>query len=283
MTLVLSGPRDQVSQALDMLGKLDRKTPEIVLEARVVDANKEDLLKLGIDWSAVTGSAVKIINLNYGQPAAADGSPFTEITGRFAGPGWLATGIANIDKLVSRDKILARPNVRAMDGREAVVFMGDIVRYIKSIQATQNGITVEVGEEEVGVKLNVLPRVTREGHIIMEVQPTLSFIKEFLEVPGGGQIPTTSIRTARSTLTIRSGDTIAIGGLITDEDRRQMVGVPILMDIPILGNLFRRTTTDKVRREIVIFLSARIVEDEETNATPGNAPAAPGAGSGGGK
>lgn len=282
MTLVLSGPRDQVTQALDMLSKLDRKTPEIVLEARVVDANKEDLLKLGIDWSAVTGSAVKIINLNYGQPPAADGSPFSEITGRFAGPGWLATGIANIDKLVARDKILARPNVRAMDGREAVVFMGDIVRYIKSIQATQNGITVEVGEEEVGVKLNVLPRVTRDGHIIMEVQPTLSFIKAFLEVPGGGQIPTTSIRTARSTLTIRSGDTIAIGGLITDEDRRQMVGVPILMDIPIIGNLFRRTTTDKVRREIVIFLSARIVEDEEANAAPGGAPASPGTGSGGG-
>lgn len=282
MMLVVSGPRDQVTQALDMMSKLDRKTPEIVLEARVVDANKEDLLKLGIDWSAVTGSAVKIINLNYGQPAAADGSPFSEITGRFAGPGWLATGIANIDKLVARDKILARPNVRAMDGREAVVFMGDIVRYIKSIQATQNGITVEVGEEEVGVKLNVLPRVTREGHIIMDVQPTLSFIKAFLEVPGGGQIPTTSIRTARSTLTIRSGDTIAIGGLITDEDRRQMVGVPILMDIPIIGNLFRRTTTDKVRREIVIFLSARIVEDEEANATAGGAPAAPGTGSAGG-
>jgi type II secretory pathway component GspD/PulD (secretin) len=283
MMLVLSGPREQVNQALDMMRKLDRKTPEIVLEARVVDANKEDLLKLGIDWSAVTGSAVKIINLNYGQPAGADGSPFSEITGRFAGPGWLATGIANIDKLVSRDKILARPNVRAMDGREAVVFMGDIVRYIKSIQATQNGITVEVGEEEVGVKLNVLPRVTRDGTIIMEVQPTLSFIKEFLEVPGGGQIPTTSIRTARSTLTIRNGDTIAIGGLITDEDRRQMVGVPILMDIPIIGHLFRRSTSDKVRREIVIFLSARIVEDEEASATPDGAPTSPSNGSGGGR
>lgn len=283
MVLVVSGPRDQVVQALEMMSKLDRKTPEIVLEARVVDANKEDLLKLGIDWSAVTGSAVKIINLNYGQPAGGDGSPFSEITGRFAGPGWLATGIANIDKLVSRDKILARPNVRAMDGREAVVFMGDIVRYIKSIQATQNGITVEVGEEEVGVKLNVLPRVTREGQIIMEVQPTLSFIKEFLEVPGGGQIPTTSIRTARSTLTIRSGDTIAIGGLITDEDRRQMTGVPILMDIPILGNLFRRSTTNTVRREIVIFLSARIVEDEEANATQAGTPANPSKSSGGGQ
>lgn len=283
MMLVVSGPRDQVNQALDMMKKLDRKTPEIVLEARVVDANKEDLLKLGIDWSAVTGSAVKIINLNYGQPAGADGSPFSDITGRFAGPGWLATGIANIDKLVSRDKILARPNVRAMDGREAVVFMGDIVRYIKSIQATQNGITVEVGEEEVGVKLNVLPRVTRDGTIIMEVQPTLSFIKEFLEVPGGGQIPTTSIRTARSTLTIRNGDTIAIGGLITDEDRRQMVGFPILMDIPIIGHLFRRSTTDKVRREIVIFLSARIVEDEEASATQGGAPPSPSNSSGGGR
>jgi len=282
MTLVLSGPRQDVQSALQMLAKLDRKTPEIVLEARVVDANKEDLLKLGIDWSAVTGSAVKIINLNYGQPAGGDGSPFSDITGRFAGPGWLATGVANLDKLISRDKILARPNVRAMDGREAVVFMGDIVRYIKSIQATQNGITVEVGEEEVGVKLNVLPRITRDGTIIMDVQPTLSFIKDFLEVPGGGQIPTTSIRTARSTLTMRSGDTIAIGGLISSEDRKSLTGFPILMDIPIIGQFFRRETTSTVRREIVIFLSARIVEDEEdAQAQNGSQPAAAPKSSGG--
>ncbi len=282
MTLVLSGPRGDVQAALEMLAKLDRKTPEIVLEARVVDANKEDLLKLGIDWSAVTGSAVKIINLNYGQPAGADGSPFSDITGRFAGPGWLATGVANLDKLISRDKILARPNVRAMDGREAVVFMGDIVRYIKSIQATQNGITVEVGEEEVGVKLNVLPRITRDGLIIMDVQPTLSFIKEFLEVPGGGQIPTTSIRTARSTLTMKSGDTIAIGGLISNEDRKSLTGFPILMDIPIIGQFFRRETNSTVRREIVIFLSARIVEDQEgAEAQDGGQPAAAPKSSGG--
>lgn len=273
MKLVLGGAKRVIDEALSFLGQVDKPVPKLAIEARVMELTKEEAVKAGIDWNILSGGIVQSIRLNNSQPAGSDGSPFN--TGKFSlwgeagGENWTTQITATLDKLANKNNLIARPNVTTQDGREAVVFIGEIVRYIKAIQATQNGITVEVGEEEVGVKLNVLPRIGGGDTITLDVQPTLSFIRSFLDVPGGGQIPITSIRTARSALTIRNGETIAIGGLINEGDRREVSGIPILMDIPIIGQLFRRTSETKVKSEIVIFITARIVPTEDAEAKPG--------------
>lgn len=279
MKLVLGGAKRVIDEALAFLGQIDKPVPKLAIEARVMELTKEEAVKAGIDWNILSGGIVQSIRLNNSQPTGADGSPFN--TGKFSlwgeagGENWTTQITATLDKLANKNNLIARPNVTTQDGREAVVFIGEIVRYIKAIQATQNGITVEVGEEEVGVKLNVLPRIGGGDTITLDVQPTLSFIRSFLDVPGGGQIPITSIRTARSALTIRNGETIAIGGLINEGDRREVSGIPILMDIPIIGQLFRRTSESKVKSEIVIFITARIVPTEEAEAKPASGAVGP--------
>lgn len=273
MLLILRGARPVVDGALAMLAQIDRKPPQVAIEARVMELTKEDALRAGIDWNILSGGNVQFIRLNNSQPPGADGSPFNQ--GRFAtwgkGGEWTAEITATLDKLSEKNRVIARPNVVATDGREAIVFIGDIVRYIKTIQATQNGITVEVGEEEVGVKLNVLPRVGADGTITLEAQPTVSFISGFLQVPGGGSIPQTSVRTARINPTIRDGETFAIGGLIREDDRVQVSGLPFLMDLPVIGQLFRRTTKTKQKTEIVIFLTVKVIQEgsaQEGSPTP---------------
>ncbi len=275
MMLILRGTRPVVDSALTMLSQIDRKPPQVAIEARVMELTKEEALRAGIDWNILSGGNVQFIRLNNSQPPGADGSPFNQ--GKFAtwgkGGEWTAEITATLDKLSERNRVIARPNVVATDGREAIVFIGDIVRYIKTIQATQNGITVEVGEEEVGVKLNVLPRVGADGTITLEAQPTVSFISGFLQVPGGGSIPQTSVRTARINPTIRDGETFAIGGLIREDDRLQVSGLPFLMDLPIVGQLFRRTTKTKQKTEIVIFLTVKVIQEgsaQGTTPTPPN-------------
>lgn len=271
MMLILRGTRPVVDSALTMLSQIDRKPPQVAIEARVMEITKEEALRAGIDWNILSGGNVQLIRFNNSQPPGADGSPFNQ--GKFAtwgkGGEWTAEITATLDKLSERNRVIARPNVVATDGREAIVFIGDIVRYIKTIQATQNGITVEVGEEEVGVKLNVLPRVGADGTITLEAQPTVSFISGFLQVPGGGSIPQTSVRTARINPTVRDGETFAIGGLIREDDRLQVSGLPVLMDLPIVGQLFRRTTKTKQKTEIVIFLTVKVLkEDSAQEGTP---------------
>ncbi|MCH8274129.1 MAG: secretin and TonB N-terminal domain-containing protein [Armatimonadetes bacterium] len=263
MTLILRGTPEEIDQALNFLARIDRRPRLIAIEARVMELTREEAIRAGIDWDILAGGNVRFIRLNNSQPGGADN------TGGFStwnSGQWTAEITATLDKLTTKNNLIARPNIVATEGREAVVFIGDIVRYIKTIQATQNGITVEVGEEEVGVKLNVLARIGANNTIILEAQPTVSFISSFLEVPGGGAIPQTSIRTARISPILQNGETVAIGGLISQDERRQVSGIPILMDIPIIGQLFRRTTTLKRKTEIVIFITARIIDVPEASA-----------------
>lgn len=263
MKLILSGSERQINSALVFLAKIDVAVPQIAIEARVMDVSKEELQKYGIDWDIITGGALRPLRFLNGQPGGGNNTVGGHIRINKDGGGQITADVtATLDRIATKNNLIARPNVVATDGREAVIFIGDVVRYIKTIQSSQNGVSVEVGEEEVGVKLNVLPRVGENNAITLEVQPVVSFIKSFLDVPGGGQIPTTSVRTARSALRIANGETIAIGGLITEEDRREVSGVPILMDLPLIGKLFRRTTLSKNKTEVVIFLTARVIEGE---------------------
>lgn len=269
MQLIISGPENTVNAALEFLNEIDLALPQIAIEARIVDATKEEILKAGISWDIFTGGAVNSIVLDNSQPPGSDGSPFNVTNVRLSGRGWGGTVIGSLDRALNKANFISKPNIIAHDGREAVVFVGDIVRYIKSIQVTPTGTNVEVGEEEVGVKLNVLPRVGSDGSITLEVQPVVSFIRSFLETGTGGMIPITAIRTARSTMRIANGETIAIGGLITEEIRKEVSGLPILMDLPIIGNLFKRTTNTKRQGEIIIFLSARVIQGDSLSAARG--------------
>lgn len=260
MKLVLSGTQSTIDVALEVLKRLDQPLPQFAIEARVVEMTKEDILKAGIDWDWMSGGFLSFVRFNNSQD-----SPSNSGQVHFVRGGSTLDITASLDKIINKNNLIARPNVVATDGRESVVFIGDVVRYIKNLQSTQNGITVEIGEEEVGVKLNVLPRVTADNRITMDVQPTVSFIKSYLATGTGGQVPTTSVRTVRTTMTLMDGETFAIGGLISDEDRKNISGVPILMDLPLIGNLFKKTTNTKVKTEIIIFITVHVLGEREAN------------------
>lgn len=255
MRLVLRGTPEQIKLAKEYASKVDLAPKQIALELRVMELNQEDALKLGIDWSILRSSGtVKFLGVNQGNENTAD-SPGT-ISGALSGG---ISVLATLDQIASKRNVIARPNLLAIDGRESELFVGDVVRYIKSIQATQNGVTVMVDEERVGVRLAVFPRIGSEGQISLDLRPVLSYLRGFTAVPGGGQLPQTSERMTQATTVIKSGETIALGGLILDQDRKDVRGIPFLKDLPIIGQLFRRTDNSKQRTEVVFFLTAKEV------------------------
>lgn len=270
MKLLITGPKAKVQEALVLLASIDRPVPIVAIEARVVELSKDDLVKAGLNWDLFSGGALKFLKLNNSQTTAANEGKLEFRTPNFGG-----SVTASLDRIISKNNLIARPNVMAVDGREAVVFIGDKVRYVKNIQSGQNGSTIEVGEEEVGVKLNVLPRVGDNNIINLEIQPTVSFIKSFLDIPNGGKLPQTSVRTARTTIRVMNGETIAIGGLITEQDRRDVQGVPLLMDIPIIGQLFRKSTNTKIKTEVCIFITVRVVDGDAASGTNNSLPIKP--------
>lgn len=271
MRLLLKGSHEQVEEALAFLKQVDIAPRQMAIEMRVMELSKEDAQKLGINWSILTGGAVKAISLNESQNGiGGNASPANTIAGHIGGRGWSSDVGASLDAIANKNNLIARPNLLCLDGRESEIFVGDDVKYVQSIQSSQNGVSVTTGDVPVGVRLAVLPRIGGDGQITMDLRPTVSVLKSFTAVPGGGNLPQTSLRVAQSTVQVHSGETIAIGGLIQDSDLLDVQKVPILGDLPILGQLFRQTTHDRQRTEVVFFLTVKEVgtDDRQVAADP---------------
>jgi type II secretory pathway component GspD/PulD (secretin) len=268
MKLVLRGTKDQIQRAVTYLQVIDVAPRQVALELRVMELTREDALRVGLDWNLLTGGTVRTIGVNQGL-----GGPGIAGQLGFAGGGVLDV-TATLDQLATRNNLIARPNLLAIDGRETELFVGEVIRYVEQVQAAQQGTTVITNQVPVGVRLAVLPRIGGDGSITMDLRPVVSSLTGFLSVPGGGRLPQTSLRVAQSTMHIQSGETIAIGGLIQDQDRQTVGGIPILKDLPIIGALFRRTETSRHRSEVVFFLTARVV-DQNNRATAADPRAQP--------
>lgn len=280
MRLILRGDKSQMDRAMALMAELDKEPRQLAIEVRVMELRKDDAVNAGIDWNLFTGGAVKFIRLNNSL------SNTNNRVGAGFSNGVSGDVVATLDGIANSNNLIARPNMVAYDGRESELFIGDVIRYVESITSSQNGPSVQIGEVRVGVNLAVLPRLSNDGTATLDLRPTVSFLREFRQYQLSGfvaELPQTSERQTQQTLAVRSGETIAIGGLITEEMVSNVSGVPILMDLPILGQFFRSTRTRKDRRELVIFITTNIVNSPlgaETrlpmNNEPNSASAKPG-------
>ena len=108
-----------------------------------------------------------------------------------------------------------------------------------------------------GIVLLVRPRVNADGMVTLKVNPVVSTITAFV---GPEQLPQTASREANSTIRVHDGDTVAIGGLIQDQDRQTFSKVPILGDLPLIGQLFRNNNHDRKRTDVTIFLTTHLLK-----------------------
>ena len=263
-TLVLTGSPEDIAKARAILERIDVRTPQISYEARVVDVNRQDLQTLGLryDFSrqayigernetgqgtlGPTGAVQSAGNPNFG---AILRSPYTI--------GVTLDALANNN----RARTLASPNLSAIDGQPATAFIGDQIKYVVSIQQTTTGQTVQTETASVGITLRVTGKASPDGYITLYIHPEVSSITSFRDLSNGISLPQIATRFVDTTVRVKSGETIAIGGLLQEQDINNLQKVPILGDIPILGQLFRRSQKTKNRSEIVVFVTARATED----------------------
>ncbi len=275
MRIMLRGNKDKIDEALAYLKTIDTAPKQVAIELRVMDLRKEDAQRVGLDWSILTGGSVQNVRVNQGFGDAPSTAGTISGALGFKGGG-LVNILSTLDAMANNTNLIARPNLLGVDGRQSELFVGDIIRYVESIQSTQNGVTITTKELPVGVRLAILPRIGGDGQITMDLRPVVSSLTNFIDVPGGGKLPQTSLRVAQSTMIMKSGETIAIGGLIQNSDTFTNSGVPFLKDLPLIGKLFQRTDKLHKKSEIVFFLTAKIVDDNNrADAAAPKAEAAP--------
>ncbi|MCM8778338.1 MAG: secretin and TonB N-terminal domain-containing protein [Candidatus Omnitrophica bacterium] len=167
--------------------------------------------------------------------------------------------------------LLSAPRVLTLDNQEATILVGTKYPILSTNVSGETTTTVTTTLDyfqEVGIQLNVVPQIVSDGYINMIVHPAVTSITDYVEAKSStGQTlssyPVITTREAETQVLIKSGETIAIGGLLKDVKKESKVGVPLLKEIPLLGLLFQRKTTDIEKIDLLIFLRAFIVESPQ--------------------
>ena len=245
---------------------------QIRLEAQIIEINSDYTKNLGIQyWSQTPGS-----NSNSDSSTGNSNSGITVGTaGLFYGGedfssnrkhgGWLGPHVPNVNvtlqALINEGKarILSRPSITTMSGKTANILIGGRI----PIPVSDGNGNVSIDWHEYGMKLNIEPVVDSEDKITSKVHAEVSTLDYSHGVKiDSFSVPGIATREAESEVNVRSGMTMAIGGLINSEDAKIVSKIPLLGDLPIIGRFFRHTSNTRDKREVIILITPTLVADD---------------------
>ena len=160
-------------------------------------------------------------------------------------------------------KLLARPNVLTFNGNKATIFIGDQLPVVIPNSASNGGtVTYTTSYKNAGITLSYVPRINDDGQISASVFVEVSTPTSVTLNVGGQKTDAYQIttRSAQTNVRMKDGDTLVIGGLISTKEAKSFNKVPLLGDLPVLGQLFRSVSNSKTESEVVIFLKAKVVK-----------------------
>jgi type IV pilus secretin PilQ/predicted competence protein len=306
-SLIVRDFPDNLARIREFIDRIDRPAPSVLIEARLVEMTRDDARSLGVIWggawtprAADNGPIIDVKGAPPGGPvtgavgastpttAANFPASVTSLTGVLAGAtpfglglGWLASNFAldiQIQALEgqNRARILSAPTLMTIDNQPANVASGQKVPII-SITAVAGAQQASVTFQDVTTRLQVTPRVVGDGRILL----TIGVKDEVVASTVSAIQLTAPVVNTRSTVTqadVLDGGTVVIAGIRQESFQGTEQGVPWLSKVPVLGWLFKNDLTDTRRRELTVFLTAKIVPSPGQAAVPvPNLPAAPGA------
>jgi len=168
------------------------------------------------------------------------------------------SNIAVPSSTVGNSKLLASPNIMAKSGEDARIFIGDSIPIILTQKDSNGNTSQTVQILESGIELKITPYVNSDNTIDLDLYTSVGNFDYSTQISG---YPKTNKREATTKVTLKDGQTLVIGGLAREETSTSTWKVPILGDLPIIGNLFKGTKESTEQRNIIIFLTAKIIEN----------------------
>ncbi len=257
-SLIVQGVPSQIRMIGDMIAGMDISVPQILIRADIMEVNLGDDQEIGINWEYRLNQTRDGVN----HDVDATGNPLTSVTDFALSYARLGTNefrafLGTLQEVVE-SKILSSPRVVTASGRTAEILVGERVPYPRATTETQTGGTLqEIEFVEVGVRLEVTPRIAKDGLITMTVHPEVS---EVLDTAVQG-VPRIGTREASTEVMVRDGETLVIGGLKRHVRTETVRRLPILGSLPIIGALFRSTRTEQSEVELLVFLTPVLVDE----------------------
>ncbi|NIM51572.1 MAG: hypothetical protein GTO22_20380, partial [Gemmatimonadales bacterium] len=264
--IVSVSPRYE-SQIMEMIRQLDQPPPQVMIQVLLAEVALDDRVELGMEWAVqdllfteTGGNFDFVVGTDIGAAGGAGalgGFSFT-ITGEDF--SFLLRALQSDRRL----EVLSRPQIMVQDNQEAEISIGERVPFPTGTTIVGGQSTTSVEYEKVGIKLKVLPHINPDDYVNLDVEPEISAITEStVPISEGLNAPIFTERTASTSITVKDGETVVIGGLINTQEEETEDKVPILGDIPGLGLLFRASRYTKSKRELLIVLTPRVVRTIE--------------------
>lgn len=254
-SLLINDIAERVALIQEMALKLDTQTPQVEINARLIDMDSRASRELGVSWSLTN---FQPDGSNFVGDAVIDNT-LEQPTGSFRVGTVQNYGelVAQLDALERNNlaHLISNPVITTTDNREASILVGQKIPLIVADEAG-NAVTQLT---TIGIMLKVTPHINSADRITLDVHNEVSDLSSQATVQGGVIINTSESDTR---VMVRNGETAIIAGLIRSVEATLMSGVPVLKDLPLLGALFRHETKTKDGRELVIFVTPKMVTDD---------------------
>ncbi len=261
--LLIYAPPREYGKIEAALKRLDVAANQVLIEASIIEVTLTDDLEFGVEWFIENGlannnegAALLDLNGSAGIGAKIPGFSYTVTNGS-------GTVRAVINALAKKGdvKVISTPSVMVLDNHTAAIHVGRQQPIQSGSTVTEGGNTISSIEyKDTGVQLEVTPSVNAGGLVTMDI---LQSVTDVGEIDAATEQRSFLQRTVSSRVAIRSGEAVVLGGLIQDNRARGKSGVPWLMDIPVIGNLFSTTSNIGARTELLVFITPKVARSEQ--------------------
>ncbi|MGY6709347.1 MAG: type II secretion system secretin GspD [Rhizobiaceae bacterium] len=259
-TLLIYARPDQQKLIERAITALDKPSSQVAIEATIAEVVLTNDLRYGVQFFLRDGNhgSVDLIREVGGQLIDRVLPGFNLILGPQNSPQVVLDALRGITEV----KVLSSPSVVVLDNKPASLQVGDevpiVTRTAQSVTDPEAPIVNNIEFRNTGVILNVLPRITADGTINLDIEQEISSVSG---AQSESLTPTISQRRVNSTVSVSSGQTVLLGGMISERQERGRDGVPVLGEIPVIGDAFRKTGNFATRTELIVLIRAQVIRD----------------------
>ena len=272
--IVVTSPR-VIAEIQEIVQVMDVPTRQVMLEVRVVEVSTDDMKKLGIDWDQLNTNRWFFVEGNYDSASVGDrianlkvfpNTPGTHDIfklNNFSRLAQVYNVVIDLAITNGHGRVLANPKLTTLNGKEASILIGQRIPYQVSGTAFAGNAAApvtEVQKEEVGVKLRITPLINADGYITTKIEPEVSSVIGFKGQ--NNDLPVVSTRQASTTVRLKDGSSVIIGGLLSEERTNDVTKVPLLGQMPGIGVLFQHHNSSLSKLDLVIEVTPHILPEQ---------------------
>ena len=284
--LVITAQPDEMQELEKVISRLDIRRAQVLVEAIIVEVANGTGAQLGVQWGNTNAGMVQFADSSTSpipvstfvdaigsKPSDSSQKALASVSGAALGfyhGDWFA--LLTALQTDSKSDVLATPSLSTMDNQEAEFNVGQEVPVLTGSQtstSSDSAVFNTVERKTVGTKLKFKPQINEGDSVLLEIEQEVSSVDS---ASANSELGSTfNVRTIKNTVLVKSGETVVLGGLLDEKTNEVVSKVPLLGDIPVLGELFKSTKTDKTKRNLMVFIRPVILRDPVTYSGISNA------------